>query len=132
VSYHSIMQLVQVILFTVDISRMATFYGQELGLKLIEGTPVDGRIRLDAGGCVLALHAIPEPIAAGIQIESPPRPRSDTPLKLTFHVDDIDAAKRALAGAGAIMYDVLRSDGVAMCDGLDPEGNVFQITTRSR
>lgn len=126
------MQLVQVILFAVDLSRMETFYRQELGLALVEGSPADGWIRLDAGGCVLALHAIPEPIAAGIQIEDPPRPRADTPLKLAFHVDDIEASCRALAKAGAIMYDIRRSDGVAMCDGLDPEGNVFQITTRAR
>jgi predicted enzyme related to lactoylglutathione lyase len=48
---------------------------------------------------------------------------------LLFEVDDIDAARRRLVQYGATMFEP-RSTGV--CDGLDPEGNVFSlIPTRS-
>jgi hypothetical protein len=47
-----------------------------------------------------------------------------------FHVDDVDAARVALVVAGVRMRDVHRYSGFAFCDGIDPEGNVFQITTR--
>ncbi|HWM88922.1 MAG TPA: VOC family protein [Kofleriaceae bacterium] len=124
------MRLTRIILFATDMPRMAAFYREALGLRLIEGSPEQGWVRLDAGGCEIALHAIPEPIAAGIHIETPPLPRADSPIKVALQVDDVDAARASLAERGAIMYDVRRTDGAALCDGLDPEGNVFQITSR--
>ena len=124
------MRLAQAILFTVDTGRMTAFYTGALGLRVIDGHPADGFVRLDAGGCALALHAVPHEVAERIGIESPPRAREDCAIKLAFHVDDIDAARASLAGHGARMGETHRTGDVAICDGLDPEGNVFQITTR--
>jgi hypothetical protein len=75
---------------------------------------------------VLALHAIPAHIAG----PDTPAGRDDTYLKLCFHTDDLDAARAALLAAGVAMRDPHRWGDVAYCDGLDPDGNVFQITTR--
>ena len=114
------MRLAQVIVFGNDLLRMKAFYGQALGLSVLEEG--DGFIRLEAGGCVLMLHAIREPPSA--------KPREDTFIKLAFHTDDVAATRDALIGLGARMYDPHHFGTVTFCDGVDPEGNVFQITTR--
>jgi predicted enzyme related to lactoylglutathione lyase len=124
------MRLAQVILFVKDMRRMVAFYGVAMGLRQFEGATEEGFVRFDAGGVALALHAIPEAIAEGIDITDPPRPRASTPIKLAFHSDDIDATRAHLEASGASIGDVRRFRDVGVCDGVDPEGNVFQITTR--
>ena len=57
-------------------------------------------------------------------------PRVDTWIKLCFVVDDVDRERAALVERGVTMRDVHRWEGIAFCDGVDPEGNIFQITTR--
>jgi len=116
--------MAQTILFVDDVARMQAFYHGVLGLPLLTAEP--DWVRLDAGGVVLGLHAI-----------KPPRKRPDPPpervaavAKLCFHVDDVDQAREALVAAGVKMRVVHRGGDVAFCDGIDPEGNVFQITTR--
>lgn len=118
------MRLAQTIVFVEDVARMQAFYQGTLGLPVITAEP--GWVRLDAGGVVLALHAI----KAGPQQVEPPPERLDSYVKLCFHVDGIDEARGALVAAGVRMRDVHRFGDVAFCDGIDPEGNVFQITTR--
>jgi catechol 2,3-dioxygenase-like lactoylglutathione lyase family enzyme len=118
-------QLSQIILFVHDAARMQAFYAQ-LGLVVVDGDAADGFVRMrdPAGGAVLALHFTK---AIG------PRtgPRVDTAIKPCFQVDDVDAARAALDGSGATMREIHRFDGIAICDGVDPEGNIFQVTTRS-
>ena len=118
------MQLSQIILFVHDTSRMLAFYAQ-LGLVVIDGDAADGFVRLrdPAGGAVLALHFT--------KVIGPPTgPRIDTALKPCFQVDDVDAARAALTTSGAAMREIHRWNGIAFCDGVDPEGNIFQVTTR--
>jgi catechol 2,3-dioxygenase-like lactoylglutathione lyase family enzyme len=116
--------MAQTIVFVEDVARMQAFYQGTLGLPVITAEP--GWVRLDAGGVVLALHAI----KAGPGLPEPPPERVDSCVKLCFHVDDLDAARAALVAAGVRMREPHRYGGVAFCDGIDPEGNVFQITTR--
>jgi catechol 2,3-dioxygenase-like lactoylglutathione lyase family enzyme len=123
-------KLAQVILFAKDVARMKRFYAGALGLRPLDEPATDDWVRLDAGGCVLALHGIPPHVAAHVAVGDPPAAREDTPMKLAFHVDDVDAARASLVAAGATMREPKRFGEVALCDGLDPEGNVFQITTR--
>jgi predicted enzyme related to lactoylglutathione lyase len=122
------MQLGQVMVFVTDLDRMRRFYADGFGLAVSEEEP--GWIRFATGGAALALHAIPPDVARGIAIADPPVARADTAIKFTFHVDDVDAARAALAAHGAAMRDVKRWGGRAFCDGVDPEGNVFQIANR--
>jgi catechol 2,3-dioxygenase-like lactoylglutathione lyase family enzyme len=116
--------MAQVILFVEDVPRMQAFYERVLHLPVITAEP--GWVRLDAGGAVLALHAI----KAGPALPEPPPERVDSNIKVCFRVDDVDGERAALVAAGVRMRDVHRYQGVAFCDGIDPEGNVFQITTR--
>jgi catechol 2,3-dioxygenase-like lactoylglutathione lyase family enzyme len=117
-------QLSQLILFVHDAALMQAFYAQ-LGLAVVDGDAAAGFVRLrdPTGGAVLALHFTRA-------VGPPTGPRADTALKPCFHVDDIDTARAALSARGATMRDVNRFDGIAICDGVDPEGNIFQLTTR--
>lgn len=120
------MQLAQAILFVHSADRMQAFY-ETLGLAVLEGDAASGFVRLadPAGGAVLALHATPAAGPGGT-------PRIDTRAKLCFHVADVEGARANLAARGVAMREVHRYGEVVFCDGVDPEGNVFQLTTRTR
>jgi catechol 2,3-dioxygenase-like lactoylglutathione lyase family enzyme len=117
-------QLAQLILFVHDAPLMQAFY-ERLGLIVADGDAAKGFVRLrdPAGGAVLALHYTRA-------IGPPQGPRVDTAMKPCFHVDDVDLARAALIAEGATMRDIHRYEGIAFCDGVDPEGNIFQVTTR--
>lgn len=112
-------------IFAKDMERMVSFYEKGCGLKPVKGRAADGWVEFDAGGARFAIHAIPEKIAATIEITCPPRPRSETPIKLVFGVTDLEEARTQLSRHGATMSEINRWGS---CDGLDPEGNVFQIS----
>jgi len=118
------MEMIRAIIFAKDLKRMTAFYRDGLGLRVVTEDPASGWVELDAGGVSLALHGIPPEIAATIDVTDPPRPRGDTPIKLVFRPPDPDAARARLTALGAVMSEP-RPWGA--CDGLDPEGNVFQL-----
>ena len=118
---HSL-RLCRAILFAKDMKRMTDFYHDALGLAVVSNQP--GWVEFDAGGMRLALHDIPPRVAKQTVNTNPPRAREETPIKLVFEVDDLEASRRYLSARGATMFEP-RSWGA--CDGLDPEGNVFQI-----
>jgi predicted enzyme related to lactoylglutathione lyase len=73
---------------------------------------------------------IPQRLADEIDLSTPPLPREETPIKLVFAVDDIAGARRRAAERGGVINAVDREwefEDVRVCDGCDPEGNVFQI-----
>ena len=55
---------------------------------------------------------------------------SESPAKVVFQVDDVPAAKAALEEDGVRMSEILTWEGIQFCDGRDPAGNPFQISTR--
>lgn len=113
-------------IFAKDLPRMAAFYCETLGLPVVPETRTDHWLELDAGAVGLGLHAIPESIAEGIEIETPPVAREATPVKLVFAADDWEAQCDKLERLGVT---VMRKPwGGADC--LDPEGNVFHIRGR--
>lgn len=114
-----------IIVFTEDVSRLRAFYAQVLGLEVIEES--EGRVRLDAGGGALALHAIRGPRAGGEGLGSR---RADGYLKVAFYAGDVAAARARLVAAGARMDEVKTFGEISLCDGLDPDGSVFQISNR--
>jgi len=119
-----IVRLGTAMLFAKDLQRLTEFYHEALGLPVIEGTSAPGSVELDAGAVRLALHAIPPRIARQIEITHPPRAREESPIKLMFEVDDLYAVRRRLVHYGATMFEPKNS---GICDGLDPEGNVFSL-----
>jgi catechol 2,3-dioxygenase-like lactoylglutathione lyase family enzyme len=115
----AVMRLGRVILFAADVGRLRDFYREAFGLAVIEDSP--GWVRLDADGTELALHAIP----GAPPVAEPPHPRADVPVKLVFEVDDLDAARERLSRLAP-----MRAPVEGHSDGVDPEGNVFQIAAR--
>ena len=128
----SMLELARIIIFTKDIERMAAFYEDVIGLRRLEteDDPADF-ISFDGGGSQLALHAIPKRYARGIEISDPPAPREDTPLKAVFRADDVEAARAQLIERGATMGPFKAFGDLHLCNGIDTEGNVFQISNRA-
>lgn len=121
-------ELERAVLFVKDLARMKAFYVRALGCEPIEEEASEGWAPLRAGAVVLALHQIPAGIAERIEVSSPACAREESPTRLVFRVDDLDAARAHLAANGAVM---LEKKPWGSCDGLDPEGNVFQVVART-
>jgi predicted enzyme related to lactoylglutathione lyase len=83
---------------------------------------------LGSDGAELALHAIPAQIAAQIAIEDPPQAREDTALKLVFAVSELDQLRASAEQFGGAMKEPRTIGSRRICDGVDPEGNVFQLS----
>jgi len=113
------------IIYAKDLPRMKSFYRDVLGLQTIGATEIDNYVEFDAGTATLALHAIPGPIAEKVEIASPPVPRENNPLKLTFEVEDVARERKRLEDLGVTIVE--RPWGA--CDGIDPEGNIFGLTS---
>ena len=109
------LELARIIYFTADMAGMAAFYRDVLGLELV--VDEDGWKELRAGACIIALHR---------GARAAPR-RSP---KLAFHARDVSAVRAALVKRGAVMGEVSSGGGIDFCDGKDPDGNAFSISSR--
>lgn len=109
----------RVILFVNDMPACAAFYRDTLGLQP-HGYADEGWMSFDAGGCLISLHRTTQPAASNAKA-----------VQIVFRVGDVDAARDALIRAGARMGDTARPEpGLSFCDGQDPAGNWFQISSR--
>jgi predicted enzyme related to lactoylglutathione lyase len=115
------MRLHGAMLFVKDLGRMTAFYTDVLGLTANEATRLDNWVEFSDGA--FSLHAIPIAAAAGVQIESPPRPREQSAAKLTFEVQDVDATLTKIESMG---LPLLRRPWGGT-EAVDPEGNVFAL-----
>jgi catechol 2,3-dioxygenase-like lactoylglutathione lyase family enzyme len=106
----------RIILFTANLEAMASFYQSVLGLKPVHREA--GWLELDAGGCAIALHAGKS--TPGLQAP-----------KLAFFATDVAAARALLIERGAKMGKLLAAGSFDMCNGKDPDGNRFQISSRA-
>jgi predicted enzyme related to lactoylglutathione lyase len=118
------MKLQLAMVFAKDIARMTAFYQEGLGLTVVPEKSSEGCVVFDAEGALFALHAIPAAIARDIEITDPPQERTDTPIKLVFQTADMEGVCARLVNLGAKLFPP-RSSGSR--DGIDPEGNVFQL-----
>ena len=116
------MRLYGAMLFVKDLPRMTVFYRDVVGLRPIEETRLSDWVEFH-GGARFSLHAIPPTIAAGISVDSPPRPREQGGTKLTFVVEDVEAT---LASIEAMGMPLLRRPWGAV-EAVDPEGNILAL-----
>ena len=116
------------VIYAKDYRTLAKFYERVAGLKQREA---DGEyVLLAAPSFQLVILQIPQPIAADITIDRPPRKRENTPIKLFMNVSSIEAARQAAKTLGGELNGAEKEwkfHGVKRCDGIDPEGNVFQL-----
>ncbi len=107
---------------------MKEFYRQMTGAQPVNTEWTDTWALFDTDGTRFALHAIPEEYARNIEISSPPKPRETSPVKLIFAVDNVPAERTRLVAMGITMLQRPWQNVAEQCEGLDPEGNIFQIS----
>jgi len=116
------------VIFAIDLVRVSMFYQEVLGFEP-QLTSQDYSL-LHIPGFQLIIHSIPSVIADTISITDPPGLRTDSALKLIFFVPDIGSVRQAAMRFGGGL-DLPESEwkylGHRVCDGYDPEGNVFQL-----
>ena len=116
------------VIYAKDFRALAKFYEHVAGLTECEVD--EDYVLLEAPSFRLVVLQIPERYAANITIEKPPRKRENTPIKLILNVSSIEAARQAAKtlGGGLNGSETEWSfQGIKRCDGVDPEGNVFQL-----
>ena len=116
----------RIILFVDDIEEMSAFYGGVLGLDKLPGDDM-GFVCLAAGRCEICLHVLPDQYRS----EGGEYPkREDTYVKFVFRSDDVERDRNYLIDNGLRMNEIVRYGEIDLCDGADPEGNIFQISSR--
>ena len=116
------------VIYAKDFRALASFYERVAGLTQREAD--EEYVLLEAPSFQLVILQIPERIAANFTIEKPPRKRENTPIKLFLNVSSIENARQTAKELGGELYGAEREwkfHGVKRCDGIDPEGNVFQL-----
>ena len=117
--------LSRVILYVQDVDRLAAFYREAFDLPVVEEIKGEWAV-LDAGRCQLALHRV----GKAYRVDDPASWQVESNTKLVMTVDRPLADLRAeLVARGVSMGSVKSYPPLTgrLCDGKDPEGNVFQL-----
>jgi predicted enzyme related to lactoylglutathione lyase len=111
----------RIILFVRDVPAVGAFYRDVLELKEIVN-PDDPKewIEFEAGGCTIALHH------GGVEKKGRSRPP-----KMVFYSGDVAGTRSTLVKKGVKMGPIQNIEFFKFCDGRDPEGNDFQISSRT-
>jgi hypothetical protein len=112
------MDVSRVIVFTDDVTRLSEFYRSSFGLEVV-GNASNEWTELSAGRCSIAFHKIDE--------HSQTR---DGWIKIVFGSRDVANDKVRLESLGVKMSNVVEFGDIQLCDGRDPDGNCFQISSR--
>jgi predicted enzyme related to lactoylglutathione lyase len=115
-------------IYVKDFPRMKEFYRQMLDAQPVNTESTDTWALFNANGTRFALHAIPAEYARNIEISSPPKARETSPVKLIFAVDNLPAERNRLEAMGITTFQRPWQNPTQECEGVDPEGNVFQIS----
>lgn len=116
------------VVFAKDVERLARFYRDVAELTVVHQDK--DHVVLDEAGYQLVIHAVPQPVAAAIEIAVPPVVRERTPIKICLPVSGIAHARATATALGGQVGGTARewtARGFRACDGHDPEGNVFQV-----
>lgn len=108
--------------------ELAGFYERVAGLPALESD--EEYVLLAAPSFQLVVLQIPAGIAETISIDKPARRRENTPIKLFLNVASIAEARRTARALGGDINDAEKEwsfHRIKRCDGVDPEGNVFQV-----
>ncbi|MFL6575221.1 MAG: hypothetical protein ACJ8MR_01275 [Povalibacter sp.] len=116
------------VLFTTRMDLLADFYQHVLELSVRKRT--QEYVVLESRTFSLTLHLIPEQHAKHIRLESPPRIRQVSAIKLSLPVASIARSREQASHFSGCVYQPDQEwtyEGTRVCDGWDPDGNVFQI-----
>ncbi|VVD64613.1 VOC family protein [Pandoraea commovens] len=116
----------RLILYVRDVELLKAFYRTHFAFPVIEEIENEWAA-LKAGEVEIALHRV------GAAYRDRPSSGETSNAKLVFSVESgLEDLREALLNAGVKMREMKRYDGFpqSMCDGEDPEGNVFQLSQR--
>jgi len=122
------MMLDCIIIFGQNIDRLKRFYIDILKLSLVEEI-ISEWVLLDAGNCRIGLHKV----GKAFRQEKAPDFKVSNNTKLIFMVDeDIVELRNLLLHQNVTIREIKTFDNYDfwICDGEDPEGNVFQLKQR--
>jgi catechol 2,3-dioxygenase-like lactoylglutathione lyase family enzyme len=113
------LQIRRVVLFVQDVSKVGAFYRDVLGLP-VKINPDDPKVWLEfeAGSCSVALHDGGAPASGRRQ------------PKIVFYAEDVAQIRAELTARGAKLGAVQDAGEFQFCDGKDPEGNPYSISSR--
>jgi hypothetical protein len=117
------------VVFSINVRRLAKFYEVVLSLEPLEET--SGDIRLVNGRDEVLIHSIPTKIVRDVAVSSPPAPRDNSALKPVFDVTSLESALAGVEAMGGV--DTGRGfslGGLTRRDVVDPDGNVIQLRSR--
>jgi catechol-2,3-dioxygenase len=115
----------RVILYVQDVERLKNFYKEIFEFPIIEEIK-DEWVVFDVGACELALHRVGKPY----RVADTSSWKIETNAKLVLSVArDLNEMRAELVRQGVPMGDIKVYPGLTgpLCDGTDPEGNVFQL-----
>ena len=118
------LSLETVVIYCFDVDLLKHFYSSNFELPVIEEIK-DEWVVLDAGTCTIGLHRVGEAYR-----HLQPSASDEKNTKLIFETDDeIFALREEFIKNGISMKEIKSFDGYPfwLCDGADPEGNVFQL-----
>lgn len=119
-----------IILYVQNVDRLKAFYTSVFNLKIIEEYPSEW-VLMDAGNSKIGLHKI------GDQYRDPSKEpfKFDNNTKITFAIrEDLNTVRTYLISKDVAMREIKTFDNYDyfLCDGEDPEGNVFQLKQRKK
>jgi catechol 2,3-dioxygenase-like lactoylglutathione lyase family enzyme len=121
------------VLFARGLDRVATFYSRVLGLS--EAGRDDDHVVLESRGFQLVVHRAPAYLAAAVPAAEPGTRRDKAAFKPVFFVHSLGSVRVTVNAHGGTMEPLDKEwsfNGVAVCDALDPEGNVIQFRETPR
>jgi predicted enzyme related to lactoylglutathione lyase len=118
------------VVFSVDVHRLAAFYEAVLGIE--PNHESSGDIRLLGDREEVLVHSVPAKYAKTIEVRTPPEPREGSAIKPVFEVESLEAALEQVHPKGGVVTGRTFSiDGLRRHDVVDPDGNVIQLRGRS-
>ncbi|NCD71409.1 VOC family protein [Mucilaginibacter agri] len=119
-----------IILYVQNVDNLKAFYTDTFNLKVIEEYHSTWAL-LEAGNCKIGLHKI----GAQYWDESKGAFKFDNNSKIVFEIDeDLNKVREHFINQNVAMREIKTFDNYDywLCDGEDPEGNVFQLRQRKQ
>lgn len=108
-----------------DKNKLTSFYKGILGMTEVHST--EEISVLESPDIQLVVHRMPEDRASEVLVETPPV-LHDSAIKFFFTVEDMAAAKSLADELGGGLGDEYwQGPSFVVCNGFDPEGNVFHV-----
>lgn len=110
-----------IIIYARDMKKTALFYSRHFGFETT-GEVVEGLIELRStvGGAGILIHQAAKSVKLG-----------QVTVKLSFHVQDIEAFSAKAAAEGLVFGPAHQANGYRFANAKDPDGNSISISSRA-